>query len=164
MVFTNRRKWSTNNEQQTNNNQTKTYTNDKIDINKFLLIGEDNENKQSLNTMNALWYAVTLEPVAVQNQRCSKFLISYVNIYLQISQSINHQNSHIFHRLVMFFECIAIFGALLVGAVWIIFEWRYSTMVERYNTTLDRVFDCIMGIALISNVFLTVLASWFWVS
>jgi len=74
MVFTNRRKWSTNNEQQTNNNQTKTYTNDKIDINKFLLIGEDNENKQSLNTMNALWYALTLEPVAVQNQRCSKFL------------------------------------------------------------------------------------------
>lgn len=97
-------------------------------------------------------------------------------LYLQISQSLSiikpisitlylYRKSHVVsHRLVMFFECIAIFGALLVGAVWIIFEWRYSTMVERYNTTLDRVFDCIMGIALISNVVMAVLASWFWVS
>ena len=89
MVFTNRRKWSTNNEQQTNNNQTKTYTNDKIDINKFLLIGEDNENKQSLNTMNALWYALTLEPVAVQNQRCSKFLRPYHIMSIHIFKSHN---------------------------------------------------------------------------
>ena len=104
MVFTNRRKWSTNNEQQTNNNQTKTYTNDKIDINKFLLIGEDNENKQSLNTMNALWYALTLEPVAVQNQRCSKFLrhiiCQYISSNLTIykSSKFSHlpSTSHVF--------------------------------------------------------------------
>lgn len=104
MVFTNRRKWSTNNEQQTNNNQTKTYTDDKIDINKFLLIGEDNENKQSLNTMNALWYALTLEPVAVQNQRCSKFLrhiiCQYISSNLTIykSSKFSHlpSTSHVF--------------------------------------------------------------------
>ena len=97
MVFTNRRKWSTNNEQQTNNNQTKTYTNDKIDINKFLLIGEDNENKQSLNTMNALWYALTLEPVAVQNQRCSKFLRHIICQYISSNLTIYKSSNLILH-------------------------------------------------------------------
>jgi len=97
MVFTNRRKWSTNNEQQTNNNQTKTYTDDKIDINKFLLIGEDNENKQSLNTMNALWYALTLEPVAVQNQRCSKFLRHIICQYISSNLTIYKSSNLILH-------------------------------------------------------------------
>ena len=87
MVLINRRKWSTNNDQhETNNNQTKTYNDgDKIDINKFLLIGEEDGEKTSLNTMNALWYALTLEPVAVQNERCSKFCdISYVQFIYQL--------------------------------------------------------------------------------
>jgi len=98
MVFTNRRKWSTNNEQQTNNNQTKIYNDgDKIDINKFLLIGEDNENKQSLNTMNALWYALTLEPVAVQNQRCSKFLRHIICQYISSNLTIYKSSNLILH-------------------------------------------------------------------
>ena len=107
MVFTNRRKWS-NNDQHEPDNQTKTSNNEgdsyKIDINKFLLIGEDNENKQSLNTMNALWYALTLEPVAVQNQRCSKFLrhiiCQYISSNLTIykSSKFSHlpSTSHVF--------------------------------------------------------------------
>ena len=74
MVFTNRRKWSSNNNDRDDQNQTTTtYKYNKIDINRFLLIGGDNgENNESLNTMNSLWYALTLEPVAVQNERCSK--------------------------------------------------------------------------------------------
>ena len=64
----------------------------------------------------------------------------------------------------MVFECFAIFGALLIGAVWLIFEWRYATTVDGFNKTLDRVFDCMMAVALICNVFMTVFASWFWVS
>ena len=66
--------------------------------------------------------------------------------------------------IVMVFECFAIFGALLIGAVWLIFEWRYATAVDGFNETLDRVFDCMMAVALICNVFMTVFASWFWVS
>ena len=72
MVFTNHRRRRDQQEHETNNNQTKTYNSDKIDINKFLLIGEEDGEKSSLNTMNALWYALTLEPVTVQNERCSK--------------------------------------------------------------------------------------------
>ena len=74
MVFTNRRKWSSNNNDRDDQNQTTTtYKYNNIDINRFLLIGGENgENNESLNKMNSLWYALTLEPVAVQNERCSK--------------------------------------------------------------------------------------------
>ena len=51
MVFTNRRKWSTNNDQ---HEPDRTKTHNKIDINKFLLIGEEDGEETSLNTMNAL--------------------------------------------------------------------------------------------------------------
>ena len=64
----------------------------------------------------------------------------------------------------MLFESIAIFGALLVGAAWIIYEWRYSTTLEGHNAILSAVFDCVMCVALISNVMLTMFASSFWVS
>ena len=61
------------------NNQTrKLHDDDNVDISQFLFMGDDDAEKLSrLNTCNAFWYwyALTLEPVEVQNMRCGEFSV-----------------------------------------------------------------------------------------
>jgi len=54
----------------------------------------------------------------------------------------------------------AIFGALFMQAVWIIYEWGGDNYTEG-NPNVDRAFYFIMSIALVSNVFLA-LYGCFW--
>lgn len=63
-------------------NQTrKLHDDDKVDISQFLFMGDDDGEKVSrLNTCNALWYALTLEPVEVQNMRCGELVSNLFSI------------------------------------------------------------------------------------
>ena len=60
----------------------------------------------------------------------------------------------------MLFELYAIFGALFMQGVWIIYEWGNDNYTEG-NPNVDRAFYFIMAIALVSNVFLA-LYGCFW--
>jgi len=113
------------------------YRDDKADVSRFLFMSNDGDGEKvsRLNTVSALWYALTLEPVEVQNMLC-----------------------------VRIFEAVAIYGALLISTVYTIFGWRNKAKAEGDDTTLSAAFDCVICVAMISNVLLTLFASWFWMT
>eukprot|EP00956_Cyclotella_meneghiniana_P008830 scaffold12100_cov32-Cyclotella_meneghiniana.AAC.5 len=91
------------------------YRDDKADVSRFLFMSNDGDGEKvsRLNTVSALWYALTLEPVEVQNMLC-----------------------------VRIFEAVAIYGALLISTVYTIFGWRNKAKAEGDDTTLSAAFDC----------------------
>jgi len=104
------------------------------ELSRFLLCGskdDEDDDMQRRIGVDATWYQMALEPIETRNG-----------------------------RLTMLFELYAIFGALFMQAVWIIYEWGVDNYTET-NPNVDRAFYFIMSIALVSNVFLA-LYGCFW--
>ena len=103
------------------------------ELSRFLLCSKDDEDDDMKRRIgvDATWYQMALEPIETRNG-----------------------------RLTMLFELYAIFGALFMQAVWIIYEWGNDNYTET-NPNVDRAFYFIMSIALVSNVFLA-LYGCFW--
>lgn len=100
----------------------------------------DKDDMPAIGKMRTYFYALALEPVEVRNE-----------------------------RLIMMFEAISIFGALFMGAVWIIYEWGSAGVGEGGEdggegfVIFERIFECIMAVALAGNIFLALFGGGFWI-
>lgn len=106
---------------------------------RFLLCDNNNNNgdggkkMQSIGSINAAFYTLALEPLEIRNE-----------------------------RVIMLFESYALFGALFMNAVWIIYEWGNANEDGGSNPNVNRAFECIMAIALCSNIFLALYGVFCW--
>ena len=81
MVFTYRYKQRKNTQQQSSRSSERYDDEKKKELARFLFIGEDGQeiSSSSLNKFDAFWYTLALEPMEVQNERCSKLLTLCLN-------------------------------------------------------------------------------------
>mmetsp|Transcript_9181 Transcript_9181/g.19827 ORF Transcript_9181/g.19827 Transcript_9181/m.19827 type:complete len:438 (-) Transcript_9181:181-1494(-) len=99
--------------------------------------GNDDEDEMpSMSDARAVCYAMALEPMEIRNE-----------------------------RVIQLFEAYAIFGALFMNAVWILYEWgSYKAHGgDGSNVIVERIFECVMALALSCNMFLALLGAWYWV-
>lgn len=110
-------------------------------LSRFLFIGGGGEETRSddmpsMRMWDAAFMALALEPLEIRNE-----------------------------RIIMLFEAYAIFGALLLNGVWVVYEWGswkgYGG--DGSNIVVERVFECIMAMAISRNVFLALWGAMYWV-
>ncbi|KAL9190537.1 hypothetical protein ACHAXT_000243 [Thalassiosira profunda] len=89
-----------------------------------------------MSTWEAGFLSLTLEPLKVRNE-----------------------------RIIQLFEAYAIFGALFTQGIWIIYEWGSwkSFGGDGSNYVVERVFECVMAIALGCNVLLALWGAMLWI-
>lgn len=86
---------------------------------KFLFIGcESPDDIEPINSMNALWYRLALEPLEIRN-----------------------------NRVLIFFECITIFGLFFISSAWAFYEWSLYRVPE-YGLLLENILEVCFGVAL----------------
>mmetsp|Transcript_20765 Transcript_20765/g.37282 ORF Transcript_20765/g.37282 Transcript_20765/m.37282 type:complete len:325 (-) Transcript_20765:195-1169(-) len=91
----------------------------------------------AMGSMDANFFALAFEPTRVRNE-----------------------------RIIMLFEAYALFGALLVTCVWVIYEWG-SAKGEEYggdgsDEVVGRIFECIMASALGCDIIIAFYGASFW--
>lgn len=64
-------------------------------------------------------------------------------------------------RIIQTFEAYAIFGALFMNCVWILYEWGNPNYES--DDIVQRIFECVMAVSLSCVIFLTLFAAFFWV-
>mmetsp|Transcript_19309 Transcript_19309/g.41922 ORF Transcript_19309/g.41922 Transcript_19309/m.41922 type:complete len:409 (-) Transcript_19309:184-1410(-) len=96
----------------------------------------DDETMSSMGDSHAFFLALALEPTDIRNE-----------------------------RIIQLFQAYAIFGALFMNGVWILYEWGSWKGYGGDDTNLNaaRVFEFVMAIALCSNIFLALYGAWFWI-
>lgn len=128
------------------------------DLAKFLFVGKDgwepsqqhgdnadeditdNINEDEMHSMGntkAGLFALALEPMHIRNE-----------------------------RIIQLFEAFAIFGALFVNVVWILYEWGSSKGYggDDTNQNVAHAFECLMAVALSSNIFLALYGAYYWIA
>jgi hypothetical protein len=87
---------------------------------------DDDEIMPSMGDLAVAFFSLDLEPTNIRNERITQI-----------------------------FEAYAIFGALFMNGVWIIYEWGSSKGYggEGMNSTVERLFECVMDLALCFNTF-----------
>ena len=96
------------------------------------IVEEDDDAMPSMGDLSVAFLSLDLEPTPIRNERITQI-----------------------------FEAYAIFGALFMNGVWIIYEWGSSKGgyggVGGMNYIVQRLFECIMALALCFNTFFALL-------
>ena len=109
-------------------------------IAKFLFDGDEdttsNDDMPSIRDSDALWLALVMQPLNIRNE-----------------------------LIIQLFEALAIFAALFLNGVWILYEWGSSRGYGDYdsNTTANRIFDLVISIALVLCIFLALNSAMAWI-
>ncbi|KAL7552684.1 hypothetical protein ACHAWF_015913 [Thalassiosira exigua] len=97
--------------------------------------GDDGDDEMpSMGDVEAQCYALALEPMEIRNE-----------------------------RIIMLFEGYAIFGALFMGAIWILYEYGNEGGGDGSNIIVRRIFGFLMALALSCNMFLALFGAWYWI-
>ena len=131
----------------TNNNTTDAHSPDEdidvtsernLKIAKFLFGGDNDttDDMPSMRDSDALWLALVMQPLNIRNE-----------------------------LIIQLFEALAIFAALFLNGVWILYEWGSSRGYGDYdsNTTANRIFDLVISIALVLCIFLALNSAMAWI-
>lgn len=101
------------------------------EISKFLFLEKKNDstvvderNMKSIRSTDACWFALSLMPMEVRNE-----------------------------RVIMVFEAYTIFGALFFAATWVVYEWgspkAYSADNSEPDEVVGRLFEFVMALAIV---------------
>ena len=106
-------------------------------IARFLFDGDTEDDMPSMRDSDALWLALVMQPMNIRNE-----------------------------LIIQLFEALAIFAALFLNGVWILYEWG-SARGYGYggdtNTFVNRIFDFVICIALVLCIFLALSSAMAWI-